>query len=122
MTENINTPEFNRFVADLLGDESSSQESTQESSKSSCPEKFDCFTITQRSKVKLWTTLDGNYHSYNVISVNKSKCQVKFKCVHNKTCDSFVTGMFQKNFGIHGPVSLVCVFNLSPYDVKSVEL
>ena len=45
MTDNIYTPEFNRFVVDLLDDESSSQESTQESSKSSCPEQFDCFTI-----------------------------------------------------------------------------
>ena len=105
MTENIKTPEFNRFIADLLSNESSSQESSQECSKSSCPEKIDCFTITQRSKVKLFTTLDGYYHSYNVISVNKSKCSVTFKCTHNKSCDSIITGVFQKNCGIHGPVS-----------------
>ena len=96
MTENINTPEFNRFIADLLSNESISQESSQECSKSSCPEKFDCFTITQRSKVKLFATLDGYYYSFNVISVNKSKCIVKFKCTHSKTCDSLITGVFQK--------------------------
>ena len=95
MTENINTPEFNRFIADLLSNESISQESSQECSKSRCPEKFNCFTITPRPKVQLFTTLDGYYHSYNVISMNKSKCIVKFKCTHNKTYDSLIIGVFQ---------------------------
>lgn len=66
----------------------SQEENSQESSSESLSvKKLDCFTISRRTKVKLFTRINET---------------VKLKCF-NKICDSIITAMFQMylNFQSH---------------------
>ena len=94
MTENILPPGLNKIIYEFLD---LSQESNSEavSPELLSVELFDCFTISRRTKVKLFTKINQQYFCYNLISANKSKSTEKFKCVHNKVCDSIITVMFQ---------------------------